>query len=110
MLEHGPARRHKRAPISAFRADRITLALMGRALLAVFVFSMVLLISLLMRPPVGRTSRGDRSTNSAIWKVGFRRQSMRNEKRAPIVNANYKSLEDRNAPALPSVADVDSGG
>jgi hypothetical protein len=51
----------------------------------------------------------DRSTNSAIWKAGFRRQSMRNEKRAPIANANYKSLEDRNGPALPSVADVDSG-
>lgn len=53
---------------------------------------------------------GDRSTNSAIWKAGFRRQSMRIEKRAPIANANYKSLEDRNASALPSVADVDSGG
>jgi hypothetical protein len=35
-----------------------TPALMGRALLAVFVFSMVLLISLLMRPPVGRRSHG----------------------------------------------------
>ena len=31
-------------------------ALIGRALLAVFVFSMVLLISPLMRPPVGRRS------------------------------------------------------
>jgi hypothetical protein len=53
---------------------------------------------------------GDHSTNSAIWKAGFRRQSMRNEKRGPIANANYESLEDRNVPALPSVADVDSGG
>ena len=54
-----------------------------------------------------RAGRLDREMHTRIWKQLFDAKAWRNEN-VCIANANYKSLEDRNEPAPPSVAD--SGG